>query len=70
MAVFESTRSSFDQCMNKENMKRKANFLYAGTGTEKQIKDCLNIMKKMGKSLYFKMSFGLFLTSISVKKVF
>jgi len=38
MAVFESTRIVVDQYLNKENMKRKENFLYAGI--KKQIKYC------------------------------
>lgn len=47
MAVFESTRIVVDQYLNKENMKRKENFLYAGI--KKLIKYCLILGKKIGE---------------------
>ena len=57
MAVFESTRIVVDQYLNKENMKRKENFLYAGI--KKLIKYCLILGKKIGKK-NFKISLNYF----------
>ena len=57
MAVFESTRIVVDQYLNKENMKRKENFLYAGI--KKLIKYCLILGKKIGEK-NFKISLNYF----------